>query len=184
MKIKYAFAALAFASAFVMPSAFADTTPVQSVPMTFDAVSGDYTAGFTAIHSGTGAFSDEFNFTPSLTSGSVSALVSSFKIFGSGVTFNSATLNGFVLTPLTPSSPMPGFTIYNLALGSQAFSGPLKLLVSGNSFGTTNSYAGSMSVTNAVPILPVPEPETYAMMLAGLGLLGFAARRKAKADQA
>ena len=24
----------------------------------------------------------------------------------------------------------------------------------------------------------VPEPETYAMMLAGLGLLGFAARRR------
>jgi hypothetical protein len=30
-------------------------------------------------------------------------------------------------------------------------------------------------VTSAVP---VPEPETYAMMLAGLGLLGFVARRK------
>ena len=27
---------------------------------------------------------------------------------------------------------------------------------------------------------PVPEPETYAMMLAGLGLVGFAARRKNK----
>ena len=25
---------------------------------------------------------------------------------------------------------------------------------------------------------PVPEPETYAMLLAGLGLLGFVARRK------
>jgi hypothetical protein len=25
---------------------------------------------------------------------------------------------------------------------------------------------------------PIPEPETYAMMLAGLGLLGFAARRR------
>jgi hypothetical protein len=25
---------------------------------------------------------------------------------------------------------------------------------------------------------PVPEPETYSMMLAGLGLLGFAARRR------
>jgi hypothetical protein len=25
---------------------------------------------------------------------------------------------------------------------------------------------------------PVPEPETYAMMLAGLGLLGFAGRRR------
>jgi hypothetical protein len=30
-------------------------------------------------------------------------------------------------------------------------------------------------VTSAVP---VPEPETYAMMLAGLGLLGFSARRR------
>lgn len=28
------------------------------------------------------------------------------------------------------------------------------------------------------PPLPIPEPETYAMMLAGLGLLGFIARRK------
>jgi hypothetical protein len=26
--------------------------------------------------------------------------------------------------------------------------------------------------------VPVPEPETYAMLLAGLGLVGFAARRK------
>jgi hypothetical protein len=25
---------------------------------------------------------------------------------------------------------------------------------------------------------PIPEPETYALMLAGLGLLGFMARRK------
>ncbi len=28
------------------------------------------------------------------------------------------------------------------------------------------------------PITPVPEPETYAMMLAGLGMLGFMARRR------
>jgi PEP-CTERM motif len=34
----------------------------------------------------------------------------------------------------------------------------------------------------AVNTSPIPEPETYAMLLAGLGLLGFAARRrKAKA---
>lgn len=29
-----------------------------------------------------------------------------------------------------------------------------------------------------VSVSPVPEPETYAMLLAGLGLLGFAARRR------
>jgi hypothetical protein len=30
----------------------------------------------------------------------------------------------------------------------------------------------------SVTAVPVPEPETYAMMLAGLGMLGFAARRR------
>jgi hypothetical protein len=29
-----------------------------------------------------------------------------------------------------------------------------------------------------VNIAPVPEPETYAMLLAGLGLMGFVARRR------
>lgn len=29
-----------------------------------------------------------------------------------------------------------------------------------------------------VPVSPVPEPETYAMLLAGLGLIGFTARRR------
>lgn len=33
-----------------------------------------------------------------------------------------------------------------------------------------------------VDVLPVPEPETGALMLAGLGLLGFVARRKAKSQ--
>jgi hypothetical protein len=31
---------------------------------------------------------------------------------------------------------------------------------------------------NGLTIAPVPEPETFAMMIAGLGLLGFSARRK------
>mgnify|MGYP003384541872 CR=1 FL=1 len=37
----------------------------------------------------------------------------------------------------------------------------------------------SFSFTNT-QVTPVPEPETYGMMLAGLGLLGWAARRKNK----
>jgi hypothetical protein len=35
-----------------------------------------------------------------------------------------------------------------------------------------------LDVRNNVPIVAVPEPETYAMLLAGLGILGFVARRK------
>jgi hypothetical protein len=37
----------------------------------------------------------------------------------------------------------------------------------------TINYGGGELV-----LAPVPEPETYAMLLAGLGLLGFAARRR------
>ena len=36
----------------------------------------------------------------------------------------------------------------------------------------------------ATSITAVPDPETYAMMLAGLGLLGFAARRRKQAQAA
>lgn len=34
------------------------------------------------------------------------------------------------------------------------------------------------------PVSPIPEPETYAMLLAGLGLLGFAARRRKQKEAA
>jgi hypothetical protein len=38
------------------------------------------------------------------------------------------------------------------------------------------SYAYNMSVVPVTP--PIPEPETYAMLLAGLGVIGFMARRR------
>lgn len=41
---------------------------------------------------------------------------------------------------------------------------------------TTGTKGGAYSV--ALYAEPVPEPETYAMMLAGLGLMGFVARRR------
>jgi hypothetical protein len=45
---------------------------------------------------------------------------------------------------------------------------------------TTDGIFGSshVQITNFQAVAAVPEPETYAMLLAGLGLLGFAARRR------
>jgi hypothetical protein len=40
-------------------------------------------------------------------------------------------------------------------------------------------------VSNVVsPLTPVPEPERFAMMLGGLGILGFQARRRKVAGKA
>lgn len=43
-----------------------------------------------------------------------------------------------------------------------------------NQYGNYSTFTG----TFASPVAAVPEPETYAMMLAGLGLVGFLARRR------
>jgi hypothetical protein len=45
------------------------------------------------------------------------------------------------------------------------------ITVKGKKLNSTGSFAGTVTAT-------VPEPETYAMMLAGLGALGFLARRR------
>lgn len=52
--------------------------------------------------------------------------------------------------------------------------GEYELIVGGHKINgnVSGSYAGNIAVS------PVPEPETYAMMLAGLGLLAFSARRR------
>ena len=60
------------------------------------------------------------------------------------------------------------------------FTGPLaqshsyELVIKGNLLGghLDGSYAGNFAIA------AIPEPETYAMLLAGLGLLGFMSRRR------
>ena len=50
----------------------------------------------------------------------------------------------------------------------------------------TSGYPAKDVVIDSVYVMtaaPVPEPETYALMLSGLGLIGFVARRR-RADQA
>jgi len=48
------------------------------------------------------------------------------------------------------------------------------IVVTGTPLESSQGFTGSLSLVAA----PVPEPETYAMMIAGLGLVGFMARRR------
>jgi len=86
------------------------------------------------------------------------------------IDFTSASLNG---EPLT-LSPTGDFEFGNLSVANFA-EGPLVLTVTGFSGadgGEFASYSGTMNISL------VPEPETYAMLLAGLGLIGFSVRRR------
>lgn len=52
--------------------------------------------------------------------------------------------------------------------------GNYSLVVTGVNTPAQASYAGTLAISAAV----VPEPETYALLLAGLGVVGFVARRR------
>ncbi|MET3130674.1 hypothetical protein AAKU55_000932 [Oxalobacteraceae bacterium GrIS 1.11] len=120
-------------------------------------------------------FGDHFTFTTTgtnkldliLTSTSSSAL-NGLNITGLGL-YTSAGLLAAGGTRVT-SGALDKWTLSdaNLTAGSYFFK------VSGNVVSNTGGAFGA----NGTLISAVPEPETYAMMLAGFGLLGFMARRR------
>ena len=138
-----------------------------------NSTNSDYwTAGFSnvPVNGSTCTFTDSFTFTPSPTTPVwASGGVINFSLFGFGDLGSiTASLNN---NAFTASATQPGvFTLEPVYLGA----GPLTLTVSGIVSSGGGSYGGNINV------LAVPEPETYAMMLGGLGLLGFMARRRKK----
>lgn len=68
------------------------------------------------------------------------------------------------------SVPMQTFTLSALGIDHISFTG--------NHFGFAGSALPRMDDFTYSSVAAIPEPETYAMLLAGLGMLGFAARRR------
>jgi len=115
-----------------------------------------------------GIFQDVYSFTianPGDLSGNISAInFIPFNILGLTVTLQDSS---FAVIG-TDNTPQTGFTFSGLAAGNYALNVLGFATGSGGGF-----YAGGAIATT------VPEPETYAMLLAGLGIVGFvAARRK------
>ena len=63
------------------------------------------------------------------------------------------------------------------------YAAPQSVTLSFFAKGKSDSYGGSIDNVSFTNITPVPEPETYAMLLAGLGLMGTIARRRNNANK-
>ena len=158
MKLKHIAAAAALV---VSGSAFATPTGLTNLGALDNTFAG--VAGVTSLTEG-GLLQDFYSFTLA-GSGTVFG-----QIFGTGYATSAVTLinsaNVTIASDLTPNS----FSFGGLTAGSYKLS-----FLGIGSTPLTSFYGGAVGATTA----PVPEPETYALMLAGLGMVGFmAARRK------
>ena len=121
-----------------------------------------------------------------------------FNGTGSGLVFDTWTFSLSEVSNLTVDllgSTSPRFSFANLGvalldssfnvLGTSSVGGPLSLSLSNLGAGDyaiavtgfTSGSAGG-AYTGILAAAPVPEPETYALMLAGLGIVGFIASRR------
>jgi hypothetical protein len=89
--------------------------------------------------------------------------------FTGNITLTSVTLNGVALDPV--AGPPKAFYKTGLFSG-----GDITLEVKGFTGPAPKSGVGSYS--GVVSVSAIPEPETYALLLAGLGVVGFVAKRR------
>ena len=122
-----------------------------------------------------GSFVDTLTFTlgePSLANGSVTSVVSGNQ----DVDFTSISLSGpggvFAFLPLL-GEPVEVWALQGS--GAALGAGTYTLTLAGDNSAGIASYGGNLAV---MPISPVPEPTSFALMLAGASVALFLARRR------
>jgi hypothetical protein len=156
MKLKFAAAAILACAAF--SASAADQTFTIEAGKTFD-FNGLASLNDGLLSGGT----DVLSFT-GLAAGSYNAVLT---FSGNFVDVTSASLNGLAPQTLINYAPI-SLGAFNVSTTS-----PFTLTLNG-----TADPAGLASYSGHITVTAVPEPETYGMLLGGLGLLGLVARRK------
>jgi len=107
----------------------------------------------------------------------------SFNLGGGGSNQVLSNPNNLTYVINATNNPTNDPTLVTYAGGVVEIAGPITLQSGSNSI--VFSYNGSPQTigdegwgVNKASVAAVPEPETYAMLLAGLGLMGFMVRRK------
>lgn len=147
-------------------------TAAQAAPIILDLSSGS--ASFASS-----AASQEYQFTLPFGAGNslgtVTASLTTRRGVSIGYDISSVTFNsGNVTVDTEVLAPGVSFDLATLFEGPLA-AGTYNFTVKGTSF-NKGQYTGSITVT------PVPEAETYALALAGLGVVGLVAARRRKAQ--
>ena len=182
-------AAVVFATASFGSSAVMAQATVGNTPQVLDLSDGSGFFGDTFAAGNNGAtFDDHFTFTVEGTTGwNLDAIISSISRSAdtgldiTGLSLYNATGNALITAGTRVETGTGAIDVWTLSSDSLA-AGNYYLAVSGNLVSdTSGAFGGAVMMS---PTAPVPEPETYGMMLAGLGVLGFLARRRKAANQA
>ncbi len=120
------------------------------------------------------SFTDHYSFSVSALGNVAGGLMDYLVFQWNDVNLSSVTVSGSGYAR-SDTSPTDGFSFSGLSAGSYdlAISGYL------DRGQLAGGYIGAISSTATVAA-PVPEPETYAMLMLGLAGVGFAARRRNK----
>lgn len=177
MNIKSLIAALAIAA-----TGSAMATVATDVTLKADATGVNLTAGISKSFSKAGFFEDTYTFSSFSGMAFVNGTISTLATRQTGdIDFQSVVLNGvsFDLTRKTAGTNPDGDEFARLF--DAKFGPQLTLVVKGYAGGSLAAgTAIAATYSGTVNITPVPEPQSYALLLAGLAAVGFMARRRAK----